>query len=511
MHNNIFDSTATRAVNVHTAGMMAGMTSPARPWFRLGVPDKDLMKFHSVKGWLKAVEDVLNRIFSSSNTYNTLHMLYEELALFGTAGSIIAEDFENVIHHYPLTAGEFCVALDEKNQPCTLYRRYVRTVAQVIKRFGEKNVSKATLEAYRQGHLDKEVHIINAIEPRDERDYGKRDALNAPWASVYFEEYSCGNREQDKEYHFLMESGYDRFVCIVPRWSVRGNQVYGESPGMVALGDVKQLQQEQLRKGEAIDVMTRPPLQIPVSLKTQEVDRFPGGMNYVDGLGAGNSVKTMFEVNLRLDYLLEDIQDVRERINSSFYVDLFMMISSMPQDRKTATEIAELHEEKMLVLGHVLERLHNEMLDPLIDITFMRAIQAGIIPPAPQELQGVELKVEYISVLAQAQKAVSTTSIDRFVGNLGAIAQFKPDVLDKFDSDTWCDLYADKLGVDPQLIVPSKQVAIIRQQRAQQQQAMMQSEMMNQQADSMQKLGSVNTQEDNAASDLMRGLTGYTT
>lgn len=114
-------------------------------------------------------------------------------------------------------------------------------------------------------------------------------------------------------------------------------------------------------------------------------------------------------------------------------------------------------------------------VDFLIEITFTEMVEAGIVPPPPQEMQGMDLNVEFVSMLAQAQQAVSTNSIDRFVVNLGAIAQFKPDVLDKFDADKWADMYADMTGVDPDLIVPGEQVALIRKQRAEAQQAAQQS------------------------------------
>nr|WP_236673847.1 portal protein [Ralstonia syzygii] len=114
-------------------------------------------------------------------------------------------------------------------------------------------------------------------------------------------------------------------------------------------------------------------------------------------------------------------------------------------------------------------------------------------------------------MLAQAQRAVGTNSVDRFVGNLGQVAQFKPDVLDKFDSDKWADVYADMLGVDPELIVADDKVALVRQQRAQQQQAAQQAAMVNQAADTAQKLGSTPTNGGNAASDIMQMFTGYTT
>ena len=144
-----------------------------------------------------------------------------------------------------------------------------------------------------------------------------------------------------------------------------------------------------------------------------------------------------------------------------------MIAGTSPTSRMTATEIAERHEEKMLMLGPVLERLNAEMNDRLIALTFDRMVRVGLLPPIPEELQGVELNVDFVSILAQAQRAVATNSIDRFTQNLGVLVGIKPDLADKFDADYWADAYADLLGVDPQLVVPGKTVALIREQRAQ--------------------------------------------
>jgi hypothetical protein len=201
---------------------------------------------------------------------------------------------------------------------------------------------------------------------------------------------------------------------------------------------------------------------------------------------------------------------VRSRINRSFYADLFLMLAQQPAGgRMTATEVAERHEEKLLMLGPVLERLHNELLKPLIDETFAKMLAANILPPAPEELQGMELDVEFVSMLAQAQRAVGVNSIDRYVGSMGLIAQMKPDVLDKFDSDKWADAYGDMLGVDPDLIVASEDVAIVRQQRAQAQQQAAQLESAERQAAAAQKLGTVKTDQRNAATDILNLFSGY--
>lgn len=503
-HNAIYDNTGTRALKTLAAGLMGGLTSPARPWFRLGVRDHDLAQNHAVKQWLADCTRIMLDVFARSNTYRALHQMYLELGAFGTAANIVLEDYNRVIHHYPLTVGEYCVAQDWQGKVCTVYREFERTVAEVVKEFGIENVSPAVRSMYERGTLDKWIPIVHAIEPRADRDPRKRDAKNMPWKSCYYELGGDPGK-------YLRESGYKEFPALVPRWDVAGGDVYGNSPGMEALGDVKQLQQEQLRKSQGIDYMTNPPLQVPASLKNREVERLPGGITYYDANASTQGIKSMFEVRLDLNHLLMDIQDVRERVRGAFYADLFLMLANATDTRMTATEVAERHEEKMLMLGPVLERLHDELLDPLVNRTFTRMIEANLVPPAPPELQGQELSVELISMLAQAQRAVATNSVDRFVGNLGAIAQFKPDVLDKFNSDQWADRYSDMLGIDPELIVPGEQVAMVRQQRAQQQQAMVQAQVAEQQASAAQKLATAPTRngESTALDDVISQFSGY--
>lgn len=499
-HNNIYDSTGTRALRVLGAGMMSGATSPARQWFRLATPDPELNSYDPVKLWLDDVTKRMQRVFQKSNTYNALHQMYEELGTFGTAATILLPDYQSVIHHYPLTCGEYCISTDAKGRVCTLYREFEMTVSQVVKEFGLEKCSVSVQNMYRTGNLDQWVPVIHAIEPRADRDIGKRDAKNMPWGSYYFE---VGGEEGV----FLRESGFQYFPALCPRWSVIGGDIYGNSPGMEALGDIKQLQHEQLRKAQAIDYQTKPPLQVPASMKNRDVETLPGGVSYYDG--QSNGIKTAFEVNLNLQYLLNDIMDCRERVRGSFYADLFLMLANTPNTRMTATEVAERHEEKLLMLGPVLERLHNELLSPLVDITFTRMVAAGALPPAPQELQGMDLNVEFVSMLAQAQRAIGTNAVDRFVGNLGAIAKMKPDILDKFDQDQWADVYADMLGVDPSLIIADKEVALLRDARNQAMAAKEQAAALQQTSQSVKNMAQAPTGNQNALTDVMNMFSGY--
>ncbi len=500
-YNEILDNTATRALRVMAAGLMSGATSPARQWFRLAAPDPDMNRMHGVKVWLDDVAERMARVFRRSNTYRALHQCDEELGAFGTAGTIVLPHPDRIIHHYPMPVGSFCLAADAEGRINCTYRDYEMTVGQMVREFGMAQVSESVRRSWQEGRLEQWVPVVHAIEPRDDRDEQKRDALNMPYRSVWFEKGGADDR-------ILRESGYELFPALCPRWATTGEDLYGNSPGMEALGDIRQLQHEQMRKAEAIDYQTKPPLQAPVRLSGQEINMLPGGATYVDAMGPDAGIRAAWETNLRLDYLLADVQDVRQRIAASFFQDLFLMLATAgPDTRMTATEVAERHEEKLLMIGPVLERLHNELLDPLISMTFRHMSDAGQLPPPPPELEGQELQVEFVSILAQAQRAVGAAAVDRFVGNLGAVAQIVPEVLDKFDADAWADHYSDVLGVDPRIVRSTEDVRELREARNQALAAKEQANMQQQQAaTAVDAAAAMATQP---PVDVMGALTGY--
>lgn len=499
--NNILDNTAVFGARTLAAGMMSGMTSPARPWFRLEIADKDLMESAAVKDWLHQTAGTIRAIFAASNTYRSLHAIYEELGLFGTAASIVLPDFQNVIHHYPLTIGEYALATNHRGEVDTLAREFQMTVGQMVGQFGLANCSQTVRDLWNKHTYDSWVDVVHIIEPRrnSERDMRKRDGRNMAFSSCYLEP---GRDESDT---YLSESGFEKFPVLAPRWVVTGNDVYGTSPGMECLGDVKQLQHQQLRKGQAIDYQVNPPLQVPTAYKEAARSRLPGGIMYVDAVGQNVGVRSAFEVNLNLQHLMLDIQDVRERIRSSYYADLFLMLANDTRSGITATEVAERHQEKLLMLGPVLERLHNELLAPLIDMAFDYAERAGILPEPPPELQGAELKIEFISVLAQAQQAVASQGVDRLLGTVGQLAALKPEILDKVDFDQVVDDYGSMFGVNPKIIVPDDRVATMRQQRAQQLAQQQAAASMPQAVESAKTMGDVNTQGVQDVLDMFQG------
>jgi hypothetical protein len=492
------------SLQVIGSGLMAGATSPARPWMRVvtGVPELDAK--HSVRRWLDDVTRLILRVFAKSNTYRALHSTYEEIAAFGTAALIVLEDPETVIHCHSMTIGEFRLGTNFKGEVDTCFRSFEKTAHELVSEFGLGNCSKSVQDAIRTGRPDMRVPVRHVIEPRSERDPSKVDNLNMPWRSFYYE---VGNHDGK----LLRESGFERFPVLAPRWSVAGTtHVYGYGPGAVALGDVKQLQHEQLRKAQGIDFTTLPPMFAPAEMKGQEMKWAPGGVVFAPSTSNGNALRQAFEVKLNLEHLLADIEDVRSRIRKAFYADLFLMLTFQgASQRMTATEVAERHEEKLIQLGPVLERLHTELLSPLVRLAFEQLDRQGLLPPPPPEILDQELTLEFVSVLAQAQRAAQVAAIERALGLAGGIAQGKPDILDNIDEDElWAEI-TDTIGVSPRISRSPEARDKLRQAKLAAQQAAAQAQLAQTQAATAKDLAASPTDQPNALRDVMSLFSGY--
>lgn len=499
--NKLYDSTAIRAANILQAGLMSGMTDPSSQWFALTTGSPELDESHAVKSWLDQVQRILEMAFTQTNIYQALQHTWREVGVYGVSAFVVMEDPVHAFVAYPLVCGEYCIACDFRGLPDTLYRRFTMTAAQIVGRYGRQAPS-SVLDAYDNEQFDQEFEVVHAIEPRFDRDPTKGDNKNMPWRSVVMV-VECG--EQDSG--ILEESGFRQFPAVVGRWGASASDVYSEeAPGIVAVGDTLQLGHHQIQKGNAIDYMVNPPLILPSDAKDRESDFLPGGRTYVSSPSAKDQVQPAFNVSLPLGDLREDIADVRNRINQAFSVDLFMMIANAGNGQMTATEVAERHEEKLMMLGPVLSRLNQEVLKPLIERCYSILAEQGQLPPPPDELRGQTLSIEYTSMLARSQRAIRANSLDQFLTRIAQVAQFDPTVTQKLNGFNIVDEYADYFSVAPSVIVPSEeaQQAVQAQQQAQQQAVQM--EQMQQGADAMAKLGRVPADNSTMAGQAIEGL-----
>lgn len=462
---SILNNVGTMALRTLAAGLMSGLTSPDRPWFALGLGDEDLEDYGPVKIWLAEVRDRLMRIMAKSNFYLGMSVLYEDLGCYGTSAMIIYEDFKDVIRCYNPCLGEFFLSQNDRLEVDTLYREFNLTARQMAQKFGEDNLSIAasTLLKTGKGAQDQDFIVAHAIEPNDDPG-GPAPNGKLPWREVYWEFGSAQNQ-------VLQERGFHEFPAICPRWYLSGNDVYGRSPAMDALGDQRQLQVMTKRLAQAQDKMVNPPMLADNALKNEPASLLPGGVTYVPQLGQVGGMKPVYEVQPNVGVFEKTMADVEARINKALYSDLFQMISQLDTVR-TATEIIERRNEKLLLLSPMLERMFAEGLDPAVRRIAKIAARAGLFPPMPKEMRGHNVEIEYTSILAQAQRSVATAGIERLAGFVGSLAGAIPGVLDKFDADEAVDQYADYLGVSPKIVRNDTQVAALRKAQADKQQQM---------------------------------------
>lgn len=496
-----YNNTSRLASRTLASGMMSGITSPARPWFRLSIGDLDLREYAPVKEWLHQVQTLMYRVYAASNFYNSIHMLYSELGVFGTGSMGIYGDFENVIHCRPYTTGSYMLAMNGLNQIDTQYREYEISVGQCVKEFGIENCSKPVQDHWKKGNTETWIKIVHITEPNDDRDMMSPFSKDKVTRSVYYE---VGNNSE-LENKFLRQSGFDEFPIITPRWDVTGEDVYGvDCPGMTALGDTKALQLGEKRQYQAVDKLNDPPLQGPAALINKIGNSVRAG-DKIATTGAGDKLESIYG-NYRPDLSsLKMINDAAEdRIRRAFYEDLFLMILNSDRRQITAREIAEKHEEKLLMLGPVLERMHTEGLDPVIDITFNKLQAAGVLPEPPEELIDQDMNVEYVSILAQAQRLVSTGTLDRLGNYIGQLSAIWPEARHKFNAVQSVDEYAEALGVSPAVIRSDDEVEAIKQAEleAQKQAAVQQQGQVM--ADVAKTASETEISEDNALGTVMK-------
>ena len=253
-----YNNTSRLSARTTAAGMMAGITSPARPWFKLGAPDPSLNEVASVKAWLHAVQTTMNRVFSQSNTYNSLHSLYAELAVFGTAAMGVYEDYKNVIWCKPYTVGSYFLGANGRNEIDTFYREYQKTIGECVKFFGYENCSGYVQEQWTRGNTEAWIELVHAVEPNDNRDMMSPLARDKAFRSVYYERMSRQQKGSNKD-HMMKQSGFDEFAILTPRWDIAGEDIYGtDCCGMTCLGDTKALQLGEKRAYQALDKIANP-------------------------------------------------------------------------------------------------------------------------------------------------------------------------------------------------------------------------------------------------------------
>ena len=458
----VFDSSPIQAVELLAASLHGMLTNPSTPWFTLRFKDEDIENEDEAKLWLEEATATMYTAFNRSNFQQEIFELYHDLITFGTAAMFIEEDDDDIIKFSTRHINEVFIAENDKGRIDTIYRRFNISARAAIQKFGDAVSSDVQGKAKKNPY--DEVEILHAVYPRSEFNPNKKDKANMPFESVYME-YKNGNE--------LSVGGFKEFPFVVPRYLKASNEIYGRSPAMTALPDVKMLNEMCKTTIKAAQKQVDPPLLVPDDGFLLPVRTVPGGLNFYRS-GTRDRIEPLnIGANNPLGLNMEEQR--RDSIRAVFYVNQLMMQDG-PQ--MTATEVIQRNEEKMRLLGPVLGRLQSELLKPLIDRVFAILFRNNMLPPAPEFLSGRDIEIEYVSPLAKAQKSSELQSIMRAIEILGSMQNISP-VFDYVNFDNLVKHLADIVGMPQKLLKSQNQVNAEREQAAaqaaeQQQMAQMQ-------------------------------------
>lgn len=485
----IINNRPLRAQRTFGAGMQAGVTSPSRPWFRLMPSQRGLIEAEGVREWLYEVESEMRNVFSQSNFYSSMRPCYSEYGVFGTLALGIYDDPKTVIYCCPYTIGSYLISINDKDEVDTFCQEFKWTVRQVVQRWvknpadpndpGWKNISDQVRQQWQlKTGRETWVDLVYLVMPNNDRQQGRLDYRGMPFIACYYE------KSGESDTKILETKGYREFPVMVARLSTNEGDSYGTGLGVDCLGDAKALQLQEKRKAQVIDKEVDPPMKAHPSLKNQRTSQLPGDVTWVEP-GAGQvGFEPVSQWKPDRSGMLEDIQSIEQRIDDTMFASIFALFIEGENEQETATRTAAKQQEKLLMLGPVLEDI-NKFLNRVIDRVFAIMVRNGLLPPPPEALAGQPLKIEYVSILAQAQNIVAVQGVQQFSGFVMALATQQaemgqePTALDKMDVDQIVDEYGNLSGVVPTVIVTDEKVQAIRQARAeakakaaQQQQAM---------------------------------------
>lgn len=519
-NRSIINSTAGLAARTLRSGMMSGFTSPSRQWFRLTTLDPDLAKMEPVKEWLYDVSWMMSDVFLRSNLYTTLQTVYGDMGCFGTAAMMLMEDYDRVIHTQPFVIGSYYLFANDKLNINGFMRDFRLTVRQIVeqfawdattKKYDWNNVSSLVHSLWNAGTTESWIDVSHFVGPNPDYDPNSLRSDKKKYISVYYERGSVGSQytlSQVDSMKVLSRRGYDKFRIMAPRWEVSGEDIYGTyCPGMEALGDAQGLQVYERRGAQALEKSINPPMVGPSSLRTQKATVVPGDITYLDTRDGAQKFEPAYQINPNFQQLNIEKEAIMDRIKKCFHEDLWLVVSNLERGNVTAEEVRALQNEKLQEIGPVVDRLNQDLLDGLVEQTFDIMVEQGRIPPPPPMLRKAPLKVQYTSIIAQAQKALAAGGIEQFWGFAMRVQEAKPEdtsVLDKVNTDEILERYAEDLTIPPGIVRDDADVQQLRGARQEAQAKQQQLAAAEQASKTAKNLSQAPTDGQTALSELIQ-------
>ncbi len=487
---NILDSVTITAVKNFASGMQSGATSAATRWFKTQMKRKELNDIHEVKIWTNQQEELMRRILAASNYYQSQLEIYKHLGSFGFGCMSIEPDYRTVVNFKVLPIGSYRYAKDHRGESDTLCRHYKENAQNIVKKYGYDKCSQAVKDAYDNNRYDALFELVYFVEPNKEYNPNSPLARHKKFISATYE---IG------EDSFLKLSGYDRFPFAIFEAEVNGEDNYPSNcPGIEALPDAKQLMMQVKEYSKGLKKIVSPLYRGPAALQKQKglIDK-PGYI--VEDNENGQGISPVYETPPQILQLDQNNDRLRNTIKEHFYNDLFAVILNTADRGRTATEVNEIKEEKMVLLSPLLDQVHKG-LRCILDFVFFLTIETGIMPAPPDIIQQEDVEVEFVSALALAQKVKGISSIERFTTFTSNLAQaVDPTLVYKINADKIIDDYAEIANISPEHVKSTDEVNKKRTEIAQQQQMQQQMQALQQGSEMVKNMGGI----DSIGGDLM--------
>jgi len=467
----LFDSFSLEAADILASGLMNYLTPPASKWFSFRTKDPLMMESKRVLWYLKDIEAEVNHTMNNSNYYDVNPDFFKKSGVYGTSILFQEDDPFDDVRFYSIPVKSVCIVEDARGRVIEYYIDFEYTATQAVTRFGEK-VHESVMKRHKESRNPEEKDTYTLyIGPNWDRNPMAMDNTNKPWIAQWID---------DAHKTIIDTGGFDELPAMTHRFYKRANVVWGYSPAMKALPDVRVLNAMAKTQLRAAMKITDPPVALPDNAFLMPFNYNPRGTNYYqkDALRKDD----IFPIgNYGNPAVGMDMMEYRiHRIRSQMFTDVFLAFQNV-QKQMNNPEVFERIAEKMTLLGPSVGRFMSAVLDPTLNRTIGLLARRGKLPEPPDEIrENPRYEIEYVSTLARAQRNGELQALQNAMIMVGQMAQFTPDVLDKINADKAVDVTFGITGAPIQMLRDDEEVAAIRDSRRQAQAKAQEAELMGQ-------------------------------
>jgi hypothetical protein len=468
----VFDSRPQIALDRFAAVMDSMLTPRAQKWHNLRTTDEELNRDFEVQDWFYKANNILYaaRYSPKANFAGQNYERWVSTGAFGTGSLFIDFDPKVGLRYRCLNLKDTFLLENHQGAIDTVYRCFKYTARQAAQRWGEKMLPERVLKALESPQRQNEkFDFLHVVMPRGDLDPGRADARGKPFASYYI---SVADKMM-----VAPEGGFTSFPYSISRYVTAPEEVYGRSPAMMALPDIKMLNEMAKTDIRAVHKLIDPPILLHddgiLGGGATTINMRPGGLN-VGGVNRnGQAMLQPFGTGARVDIAEGKMDQRRAAIDDAFLVTLFQILVETP--RMTATEALIRAQEKGMLLTPTMGRQQSEALGPLIERELDLLMFHRMLPPMPDILKeaGGEYEIVYDSPMSRMQRAEELVGVQRTMELLSPFAQIDPTVLDIFDRDELARLTAEVSGVPTPVLRSPDTIKKLREDRAAQEQQMM--------------------------------------